>query len=289
MDMGLLLGINPLWTINMQYNVTSKIQEHYDFASPYYEQLWGAHIHHGYWITGKESKEEAAENLIQLLINRSELKSGSKVLDVGCGIGGTSMYLAEKYGCDVTGITISPVQVEMASGAAKAMGIPNPPRFIVDDANAISVEGEFDIVWSVEMISHLNDRDYLFKRASELLKTGGKMCITDWFKDEGLSAEDERKYIAPIEKGMLVELPTLSEYMRHIENHGFRLLYYEDISGAVARTWDITSEAIKPRMIWDLASKHGKELVEFLQSFRAMRAGFRSGAFRYPALVLEKR
>jgi tocopherol O-methyltransferase len=199
------------------------------------------------------------------------------------------MYLASRYGCDVTGITISPVQVEMACAAAAAMGIRNPPRFMVDDANAISVEGVFDIVWSVEMISHLNDRDNLFRRASALLRTGGRMCITDWFKDDGLSGEDERRYIEPIERGMLVELPTLSEYKRHIDNHGFRLIYYEDISGAVAKTWDITSESIKPRMIWDLASKHGKELVEFLQSFRAMRAGFKSGAFRYPALVLEKK
>ncbi|MBA3828305.1 MAG: class I SAM-dependent methyltransferase [Taibaiella sp.] len=273
----------------MSYNVTSKIQQHYDFASPYYEQLWGNHIHHGYWITGKESKEEAAENLIQLLIQKSSLKKGSKVLDVGCGIGGTSIYLATKYRCDVTGITISPVQVAMATASAAALKVKNPPRFMVDDANHISVKGTFDIVWSVEMISHLNNRDNLFRRASELLRPGGKMCITDWLKDDGLSKEEVQKYIDPIEKGMLVQLPSFSEYESHIQNHGFRLLYYEDISSAVSRTWDITSESIKPKVIWGLASKHSKELTGFLQSFKAMRAGFKSGAFRYPAMVLEKR
>jgi len=272
----------------MQYNVTSKIQEHYDFASPYYKQLWGNHIHHGYWITGKESKEEAAENLIQLLIKKAALKTGSKVLDVGCGIGGTSIYLADKYKCDVKGITISPVQVEMAREATAALKIKNPPRFMVDDANDISIKGAFDIIWSVEMISHLNNRDNLFRRASELLKSGGKMCITDWLKDDHLTEEKLRKYIDPIEKGMLVELPTLLEYEKHIDNHGFRLLYCEDISDAVSRTWDITSEAIKPRVIWGLA-KHSKDLIEFLQAFKAMRAGFKSGTFRYVALVLEKR
>lgn len=206
----------------MQYNDTAKIQEHYDLASPYYKELWGSHIHHGYWISGKESKEEAAQNLIELLIQKSGLKQGAKVLDVGCGIGGTSIFLAKEFGCDVTGITISPVQVEMAQADAK--GLANPPHFRVDDANDISVTGPFDVVWSVEMISHLHDRDNLFRRAGELLKPGGKMCITDWCKDEGLSDAEVRKYIDPIEKGMLVSLPTFSEYLRHIENHSFRLL-----------------------------------------------------------------
>ncbi len=273
--------------IAMPYNDTATIREHYDLASPLYKELWGSHIHHGYWISGKESKEEAAQNLVDLLISKSGLKRGDKVLDIGCGIGGTSIFLAKEWDCEVTGITISPVQVGMAMEAAKTL--PRPPRFLVDDANAISVEGQFDIVWSVEMISHLSDRDNLFRRAAALLKPGGKMCITDWWKDEGLSESEGQKYIDPIEKGMLVSLPTFSEYLEHIDNHGFRILYYEDISAHVARTWDITAEAIKPKAIWSFAMSHGKALMEFLQSFQAMRAGFKSGSFRYPALVLEKR
>ncbi len=273
----------------MKYNVTSKIQEHYDLASPYYEKLWGKHIHHGYWLTGKENKEVAAQNLIELLITKSELKHNSKVLDVGCGIGGTSIYLARKYGCDVTGITISPIQVEMASKAAAELSIKNKPKFQVEDANNITLNDKFDIIWSVEMISHLNDRKNLFKRASELLKPGGKMCITDWLADDNISKAEYTKYIEPIEKGMLVSLPTLSEYKDHIDKNEFRLVYYEDISKQVAKTWDITSESIKPRALWSLARQHSKEFIEFLRSFKAMRNGFKNGAFRYPAMVLEKK
>ena len=271
----------------MLYNDTARIQEHYDLASHHYQELWGKHIHHGYWISGKESKEEAAQNLIELLIRKSGLKHGSSVLDIGCGIGGTSIFLAKEYGCKVTGISISPVQVEMAREGAKNLA--NPPQFLVDDANDISVQGTFDVLWSVEMIAHLRDRDNLFRRAAALLKPGGKMCITDWWQDEDLTEKEIKKYIEPIEKGMLVSLPTISEYMTHINNHGFRVLYFEDISSSVARTWDITSESIKPQAIWTFAMSHGKALVEFLQSFGAMRSGFKSGTFRYPVMVLEKR
>lgn len=271
----------------MSYNDTAKIREHYDIASPLYKELWGKHIHHGYWLTGAESKELATQNLVDLLISKSGLKRGDRVLDVGCGVGGTSIFLASEWDCKVTGITISPVQVEMARQSAANLS--NPPHFLVDDANNISIDGTFDIIWSVEMISHLHDRDNLFRRASQLLAPGGRMCITDWWKAEGLSEAAEKKYIEPIERPMLVSLPTLSEYQGYIDKYGLEIVWYQDISEQVARTWDLTSESIKPKAIWNFATKHGRAFVDFLHSFKAMRAGFKSGAFRYPALVLEKK
>ena len=100
-------------------NDKQKIVEHYDFVSPYYQTLWGEHIHHGYWIRGNETKEEAQTQLIEHLAELASLQTGASVLDIGCGFGGTSLYLAQKYQARATGITISPVQVEMAKKAAR--------------------------------------------------------------------------------------------------------------------------------------------------------------------------
>ncbi len=273
----------------MPYNDPAKVQAHYDAASPHYEKLWGRHIHHGYWVSRKESKEEAAQALVDLLIQKSGLGRGARVLDVGCGVGGTSVYLAQAYGCNVTGVTISPVQAEMAAAAAKDAGVPNPPDFRVMDANTLAVEeGAYDVVWSVEMISHLQARREFFLRAAASLKPGGRMCITDWWKAEGLSPKDEAKYIHPIERGMLVDLPTASEYAGHLQAAGLRAVWHQDISSQVARTWDLSLKLITDPALWRFAVERGAELVEFLRSFKAMRAGFKSGAFRYPAMVLEK-
>jgi tocopherol O-methyltransferase len=270
----------------MQYNQTASIQEHYDLASPYYEKLWSKHLHHGYYETGRESKEEAAERLIELLVERARVPKGARVLDVGCGIGGTSIWLAQNLGCDVTGITISPVQVEMATEAARHLE--NRPTFLIDDANALSVRGVFDIVWAVEVISHLSNRDLFFKRMTERLAPGGKFCEAAWLKDENLSARDEEKYIRPIEEGMLVSLPNFSEYRRHIVDNNLRLMYYEDISSKVAKTWDICLDIARDKALWELASRHSKEFISFLKSFKAMRNGFKTGKFRYAIMVLEK-
>ena len=270
----------------MQYNLTEAIQEHYDLASPYYEKLWGKHLHHGYYQTGEESKEEAAENLIEFLVERAEIREGARVLDVGCGIGGSAAWLSERLGCEVTGITISPIQIEMATEATRHLS--NRPTFMLDDANNLSVTGSFDVVWAVEVISHLHNRGEFFRRMSRLLVSGGRFCEAAWLKEEGLSARAEDKYIRPIEEGMLVSLPTLSEYKRHIEENGLRLLYYEDISAKVSKTWDICLDITRDRTLWRLAGQHSKEFINFLKSFKAMRNGFKSGTFRYGVLVAEK-
>src|SRR5258706_934335 len=93
-------------------NDKHKIIEHYDIVSPYYRSLWGEHLHHGYWIRGDEPKEQAQLQLIEHLAQLASVKPGADILDIGCGFGGSSLYLARKYNASVTGITNSSVQVE---------------------------------------------------------------------------------------------------------------------------------------------------------------------------------
>src|SRR5262249_6391676 len=91
------------------------IRAHYDRLAFFYRALWGVHIHHGYW-EDEESPETAQVQLVARLAARAAIPQGARVLDVGCGIGGSALWLARHRGCSVTGITISPVQVKRATG-----------------------------------------------------------------------------------------------------------------------------------------------------------------------------
>ena len=265
-----------------------KIIHHYDLVSPYYEKLWGKHIHHRYYLTGKESKEEATENLIKLIVNKAKIKKKSKILDIGCGIGGTSLWLAKNLNCNVTGITISPIQVEIAQKISSKSKIKNPPKFFVQDANDLKIKEKFDVLYAVEMISHLEKRKEFFKRCARLLDEDGKFCIADWFKKDRITELEEKEYIKPINERMMVSLWYSKDYITELEKNGLKLKYHEDISQNVKKTWDLCLDIIKRKDFWTLAFKHGKEFVDFLKAFQNMKNGFESGNLRYEILVFEK-
>ena len=266
-----------------RHNDKEEIRKHYDVMSPYYRELWGEHIHHGYWIRGDETKEQAQTQLIEYLARAAGMQRGCKVLDVGCGIGGSSIYLAKQWDADVTGVTISPIQVEMAGRAAAAEGV--RAKFVLMDAEAMKFDECFDVIWSVESISHYRDRGEFFGAAATLLKPGGVLAITDWFKKEALQPDIKQKFIAPIESSMLVELRTMDDYQKLMENAGLQVTAREILNKNCEKTWDITLEIIKDKKLWAIAAKHGGAFVDFLRGFRAMRAGFRSGSFVYGMLV----
>jgi len=267
-------------------NAKGKIIEHYDVVSPYYYKLWGEHLHHGYWIHGDESKEQAQQQLVEHLACLAKIPHGAAVLDVGCGFGASSLYLCKQFGATSIGITISQVQVEMANAVA-ARERANA-RFRLMDAEAMTFEKSFDVLWSVESISHYLDRERFFASATKLLKPGGIFALTDWFRKPNLSRAEVRKIINPIEQGMFVRLEEIGHYEEFLRSNGMEILRHEELTKHCARTWDVCLEIIGDSTFWALAAKQGKHFVCYLNSFRAMRAGFSSGAFVYDLLVARK-
>ena len=87
----------------MRYNQTETTRKHYDLVSAYYRKLWGPHIHHGFWKDGHETPAKAQVLLIEELIARAGIGVGLRIRDVGCGIGGSSIYPARNLGAEVTG------------------------------------------------------------------------------------------------------------------------------------------------------------------------------------------
>jgi len=161
-------------------------------------------------------------NLIDLLLARSGLQAGARVLDVGCGVGGTSRHLAAALGCAVTGVTISGRQVEIATrltrAAATKDAVPDDDgflplaegrvRFVELDAEKMgdyfstgagAGAGPFDAVWISEALSHFPDKALFFANAARLLRPGGRLVLADWFKAEALSDGAFAADIKPIE------------------------------------------------------------------------------------------
>jgi tocopherol O-methyltransferase len=266
-----------------RFNEKRKIIAYYDLASPYYHSMWGDHIHHGYWIRGDESKETAQIQLIEHLAQLANLKTGSRILDIGCGFGGSSLYLAKKYGASTTGITISPVQVQMAKEAAAKKNL--DARFLLMDAEDMQFAQPFDMLWSVESISHYHNPRKFFASAVKFLKPGGYFALTDWFRKENIPPADKKKFIEPIEEGMMVELRGMNDYNDFLVSSGLQVVHRQDLTANCAKSWDIGLDIITDKAFWSMAAKHGAELISSLKAFHAMRAGFASGNFVYGLFV----
>ncbi|MBD2000249.1 methyltransferase domain-containing protein [Leptolyngbya sp. FACHB-541] len=147
------------------------------------EFYWGEHIHLGHYGTPPQRKNflQAKEDFVHEMVRWAgldRLPPKTTVLDVGCGIGGSSRILARDYGFAVTGVTISPNQVK------RAQELTSPDltaQFQVDDAMALSFpDASFDVVWSIEAGPHMPEKAVFARELLRVLKPGGVLVVADW-------------------------------------------------------------------------------------------------------------
>lgn len=151
------------------------------------ETLWGEHIHLGYYGNPPRARapvdfRTAKEVFVHELVRWSgldRLPRGAKVLDVGCGIGGSARILARDYGLDVLGISISPGQIARARELTPA-DLPHCRFAVMDALNLQLPDGDFAAVWSVEACPHMPDKQRYADELLRVLRPGGRLAIADW-------------------------------------------------------------------------------------------------------------
>lgn len=168
-----------------RYQSSSSVAASYDHWTEdgILEFYWGEHIHLGYYGSPPRRKDflKAKEDFVHEMARwggLDRLPRGTTVLDVGCGIGGSSRILSREYGFAVTGVTISPNQVKRA----QELTPPDlPVKFQVDDAMALSFpDASFDAVWSIEAGPHMPDKAVFARELLRVLKPGGLLVVADW-------------------------------------------------------------------------------------------------------------
>ncbi len=264
-----------------------EIRFHYDLATPFYRLLWGRHIHHGLW-NGTESTTTAQEQLIDTMAARA-VRSGDAVLDVGCGMGGSSIRLARLHGCQVTGITLSPVQRFWATRAARWHRVASRTNFRRQDAEQmVAPPASYDVVWSVECTEHLFDKPAFFRRAAGWLKSGGRMAICAWLAAEPPHSAAVAQQVRDVCEGFLCpSLGTMSDYAGWMSDAGLVQVQCADWTDRVVQTWEICLERIRRTRVTWLARFFGRNAVCFVDRFETILQAYRTGAMRYGAFVFE--
>lgn len=276
-----------------------RIGQFYDSSSSLWEQVWGEHMHHGYYGTdGKQRKErrQAQIDLIEELLQWADVEQARHILDVGCGIGGSSLYLVQKYAlkCDAraTGITLSPFQANRATQRAQAIGLSQKAEFLVADAqNMPFTDNSFDLVWALESGEHMPDKVKFMQECYRVLQPGGKLIMVTWChrptdaRSGGILTADEQKHLNEIYE--VYHLPytiALPEYEAIARNLNLNNIRTADWSTAVAPFWDVVIDsALNPAAILGLILS-GWETIQAALSLGLMQRGYQRGLIRFGLL-----
>jgi len=155
-------------------------EQHYEVPTAFYQACLGPRLKYSSCLypTGKETLAEAEEAMLAVYAERARIEDGQEILELGCGWGSLSLYLAEKFPrARITGVSNSRTQKEYIDGAARRRGLGNL-QIITCDVNELSLpEGKFDRVVSVEMFEHLKNYRLLLRRVASWMKRGGLLFV----------------------------------------------------------------------------------------------------------------
>lgn len=270
--------------------VSYAVAKFWNKISEGWREIWGPHIHHGYYENDSVTQLEAQEKLIVKLVNLLDLQPHRKILDVGCGMGGSSLYLAKHYQAEVIGVTLSTKQVAIAQQQAKFNGI-NQVQFRIDNALSLTTceDNSMDIVWSLESCEQFFDKPLFIQQAFRVLKKQGLLMLATWCSDqEEYTSRLARKYKKLCTAFDLPYMPTMDYYRSILELQGFMVQHCLDWSNQVKKSWDLGVSLASSYSFLKLLKMGGWRGLRFAKQIKLMRDAFHESRVKYGVFVVVK-
>lgn len=187
-------------------------------------------IHFGFY--GQEAGRHAAalKNTNRVLAGLAGLAPGQRVLDAGCGLGGSCLWLARELELHAVGITPVKSQVVAARRLAEAAGLAQRLTFHQADYCATPFDAEsFDCVWACESLCHAPEKQSFYREACRLLRPGGRLVIAEYIRSRRpLPSADEQLLLSWLHRWAIPDIDTPEEHREHARAAGFREVQLED-------------------------------------------------------------
>lgn len=226
----------------MKYTLSEKnpIVTYYEECNNAYRDAWGMdknmQLNLGLWKKETKHLSEALKNLNDEIAVKAKIRSGFKILDAGCGVGGTAIYLAKKFNCYVVGISLAPNQITTAKKNAAKAGVADLVSFeIMDYMNTKFSSRSFDAIIGIESICYAEPKINFLKEAYRLLKKGGLLVLAENLQaKERLTKKENRSLYKNAFNGCQVKsLDTKENYLSNLKEIGYTDFRCEDYTAFI--------------------------------------------------------
>ena len=225
--------------LRMTTKLAENINRYYVDTAWDYKYLWiteALALHFGYYDKQTRKHKDAVLRMNEVMSERAEIKIGEKVIDAGCGIGGSSIWLANNKNCEVTGINIVDTQVQQASKNAIKAGAENEVKFLKADYAHLPIkDNTYDVFWALESVVHAPNKADVVNEAFRVLKKGGRIVMAEYLlREKPPLNKEENFYLQPwLDGWSMPSLETNSGYKEHLESAGFTDIQFHNINGNI--------------------------------------------------------
>jgi len=219
-----------------------EIVEYYDHCQVDYEEFWHLNaqlcMHYGFGDQTTPNLKAALSNMNAKVAAYGGIEQGDDVLDAGCGVGGSSIFLASQLGCNVTGISLSSKQIDTCRINAANRGVTKSVVFDIQNYQETTFpDNTFGVVWGVESVCYANDKINFLREAFRILKPGGRLIVADFFSNNvqpgTADAELMRKWT---ETWAILAYADIDEFRNKITLAGFTQCKKQDVTIHVSKS-----------------------------------------------------
>jgi N-methyltransferase StaMA len=227
---------------------TDNVATMYDQLTDLFASVLGGSIHAGYWESNDDSSsmETAAVRTTDLVADRLELSPGHRVLDIGCGNGAPAARIAARHRVQVTGVTISQHQLQLAQGRAEHGE--GPGRISCQFADAMDLPfdaASFDAAYAIESLAHMPDKATALGHIARVLRPGGRLVVADFFLDGTVDGHEAEAVEQLLGLFPVATLPSADDYRRYLARSGLEIVEFTDIRHNIQRTFPIIAEGLR--------------------------------------------
>lgn len=220
--------------------MNKKVQDYYDYTMNFYKAFWHGEtrgLHYGVWNESTKNLQESILNTNQLICDLVQFKDGQKVLDAGCGVGGSIFYIKKRFNVDIEGITISEKQIGKANELKQRYGFSDVKFSLQSFIHTNFPDNTFDVVYSVESVCHAENKGDFLKEAYRILKPGGKLVMWDGFLEKkNLNRLENKNYQSFLRGFVLDNLSFYRDFEDDLYKNNFKDIRMINHSQQVIKT-----------------------------------------------------